>query len=103
MPKKPSKPRPVDDENQAAFNTMQRIVAKTEAHATPTYKLARVAVDPRKPEETKTVRVRVKDAAAVSLGRRGGLKGGKARAAKLSPQRRTEIARAAANKRWNSG
>lgn len=33
-----------------------------------------------------------KDPAAVALGRRGGLKGGKARAAKLTPERRKEIA-----------
>ncbi len=33
--------------------------------------------------------------AAVELGRLGGLKGGKARAEKLSPERRTEIARKA--------
>jgi hypothetical protein len=42
-----------------------------------------------------------KDQAAVSLGRRGGLKGGAARAASLTPQERTEIARKAAAKRWN--
>jgi hypothetical protein len=42
-----------------------------------------------------------KDAAAVSLGRRGGLKGGKARAAKMPPERRAEIARKAAKARWN--
>lgn len=41
-----------------------------------------------------------KDPAAVSLGRKGGLKGGKARAAKLSPERRSEIARKAAAARW---
>jgi hypothetical protein len=41
-----------------------------------------------------------KDAAAVSLGRRGGLKGGKARSAKMSPERRAEIARKAAKARW---
>ena len=41
-----------------------------------------------------------KDAAAVSLGRRGGLKGGKARAASMSPKRRAEIARKAAKARW---
>lgn len=41
-----------------------------------------------------------KDPAAVSLGRRGGLKGGKARAAKLTPEQRTEIAKKAAAKRW---
>jgi hypothetical protein len=38
---------------------------------------------------------------AVALGRRGGLKGGKARAEKLSPEKRTEIARLAAQKRWS--
>ncbi|MGP0094611.1 MAG: histone H1 [Xanthobacteraceae bacterium] len=41
-----------------------------------------------------------KDAAAVSLGRRGGLKGGKARAAKMTPERRAEIAKKAAQARW---
>lgn len=41
-----------------------------------------------------------KIAAAVELGRLGGLKGGKARAAKLTPERRAEIARAAAAARW---
>jgi hypothetical protein len=41
-----------------------------------------------------------KDAAAVSLGRRGGLKGGRARAAKMTPERRAEIARKAAKARW---
>jgi hypothetical protein len=42
-----------------------------------------------------------KDPAAVSLGRRGGLKGGRARAARLSPKQRTEIAKRAADKRWS--
>lgn len=42
-----------------------------------------------------------KDPAAVSLGRRGGLKGGKARAEKLSAKRRAEIARKAAATRWS--
>jgi len=41
-----------------------------------------------------------KDPAAVSLGRRGGLKGGRARADNLSSQKRSEIARRAANARW---
>lgn len=42
-----------------------------------------------------------KDPAAVSLGRRGGLKGGKARAAALTPEQRREIAKKAAAKRWH--
>ncbi len=37
---------------------------------------------------------------AQALGRLGGLKGGKARAEKLSPERRSEIARAAVQARW---
>ena len=42
-----------------------------------------------------------KNPAAVLLGRLGGLKGGKARAAKLSAERRKQIARKAANSRWS--
>lgn len=41
-----------------------------------------------------------KDPAAVALGRRGGLKGGKARAEKMSPERRSEIAKMASSARW---
>lgn len=37
---------------------------------------------------------------ARKLGRRGGLKGGKVRAEKLSAERKSEIARKAANARW---
>ncbi len=48
------------------------------------------------PEEAKPE----KNPAAVALGRLGGLKGGKARAAKLSAKRRAEIARKAAQSRW---
>jgi hypothetical protein len=43
---------------------------------------------------------REKLAAAVELGRLGGLKGGKARAAKLSAKRRKQIAKHAAQTRW---
>jgi hypothetical protein len=42
-----------------------------------------------------------KDPAAVALGRRGGLKGGKARAAKMTPEQRSEAARKAAAARWS--
>jgi hypothetical protein len=41
-----------------------------------------------------------KDPAAVALGRKGGLKGGKARAAKLSKAKRAAIAKKAAKARW---
>jgi hypothetical protein len=42
-----------------------------------------------------------KNAAAVALGRLGGKKGGKARAEKLDPERRHQIASAAARARWS--
>jgi len=41
-----------------------------------------------------------KNPAAVELGRLGGKKGGKARAAKLTAEERSEAARAAARARW---
>jgi len=52
---------------------------------------------PQKPEEPKTP----EQEAAALLGRRGGLKGGKARASKLSKKRRVEIARKGARARWS--
>ena len=42
----------------------------------------------------------VKNPAAVALGRLGGLKGGRARAERLAPERRVEIAKKAAMARW---
>ena len=41
-----------------------------------------------------------KNPAAVALGRLGGLKGGKARAEKLSSEQKSQIARKAAASRW---
>lgn len=41
-----------------------------------------------------------KDPIAVELGRRGGLKGGKARAAKMTKKQRSESAKKAARARW---
>ena len=43
-----------------------------------------------------------KNPAAVMLGRLGGLKGGKARAASLSAEQRSEIAKRAAMIRWRA-
>ena len=43
-----------------------------------------------------------KDPAAVSLGRKGGLKGGKARAAKMTKKQRTASAKKAAAARWGN-
>ncbi len=67
-----------DDVNQMAKKVVDRIIELTEG--------------PDKPE---------KNPAAVALGKLGGLKGGPARARKLSPKRRALIARAAAKARWS--
>lgn len=56
---------------------------------------ARVVAD-----ATGAPRPRRKNPAAVALGRRGGLKGGKARAEALTPEERSKIARKAAEARW---
>lgn len=50
--------------------------------------------------ENESLPERKKNPAAVQLGRLGGLKGGKARAAKLSAAKRSEIAKLAADSRW---
>ena len=42
-----------------------------------------------------------KNSAAVALGRMGGQRGGKARAAKLTPKQRSDAARRAAKARWS--
>lgn len=44
-----------------------------------------------------------RDLAAVMMGRLGGLKGGRARAEALSPEKRRAIARQAAAARWGKG
>jgi hypothetical protein len=51
---------------------------------------------------TKIKEVAAKNPAAVALGRLGGLKGGKARAKKLTPKKRAEIAQLAAAARWKN-
>jgi hypothetical protein len=51
-------------------------------------------VEDQKPDEGK-------DPAAVELGRKGGLKGGTARAKILTAERRSEIATKAAKVRWD--
>jgi hypothetical protein len=58
----------------------------------------RKGADPA-PESTSPAQP-VKNPHAQALGKLGGLKGGKARAAKLTPEQRAEIARKAAAARW---
>lgn len=77
MPDRSRKPKRPRDLNQLAKSIVDEATGQAEPE----------------PEDTR-------DPLAVELGRRGGLKGGKARAAKLTPEQRSEIARKAAAKRW---
>ena len=63
------------------------------------FQLARHVLDTVVPD---TSRPKEKNPAAVALGRLGGLKGGKARAEKLTAKKRAEIAKKAAKARWKT-
>lgn len=65
-----------------------------------TQQLARSVLDAIVPDAEPVAAKPEKNPAAVALGRLGGLKGGRARADKLSPAKRKAIAKAAAAKRW---
>lgn len=90
MPKRSSKKQPRDINQLAASIVNEATRDPDEVEQIVDSELGQ---PPQAPE-------REKDPAAVELGRRGGLKGGKARAAKLSPEERSRIAREAAQKRW---
>jgi len=78
MPERSSKKPPSDDENVAVKAAVDRVIEQTEDES---------------PEPKK-------NPAAVALGRLGGKKGGLARAAKLTPEERREIAKRGAEARW---
>ena len=75
MPKRSRKPTKSRDANEAAFDTIQQIIARTEGAGG-------------------------KDPLAVALGRRGGLKGGRARADSMTAAERSKSAKKAAKARW---
>jgi hypothetical protein len=85
MAERSSKARPRDP-NQLAYRIIQEATGQVPKYD-PTQEEAR-PVDPDKNPH------------AVALGRLGGLKGGVARAAKLTPKKRSQIAAKAAKKRW---
>lgn len=62
--------------------------------------IARSVLDDIVPDAEEKPSESEKNPAAVALGRLGGLKGGKARAEKLSPEQRADIAKKAAAARW---
>lgn len=65
-----------------------------------TNQLAKAIVDLATGEKTETVVEDPRNPHAVAIGRLGGLKGGKARAEKLSKAKRVKIAKKAAEARW---
>ncbi len=77
MPNRSRKPR-LPDPNVTAFNVIQVIAGEPQPAPVPDGK----------------------DPAAVSLGRKGGLKGGKARAAGMTKAQRVASAKKAAAARW---
>lgn len=82
MPKRSSKKRPRD------VNQLAKAVVDEATGGSP-----KVAEDDTPTDDGK-------NPAAVALGRLGGKKGGKARAAKLTKEQRSAIARKAARARW---
>ena len=66
-----------EDGTQSAFRVLQHVI-----------------------DQTEDGEVSHKNPAAVALGRKGGLASAKVRMKKISPERRSEIARKAANARW---
>jgi len=82
-PKRPKRPA---DFVQRAYQVFQEAIGEAPAQPVP--------VDPPPKAE------RTKDPAAVALGRKGGLKGGKARVSKMTKEQLSEAARNAANARW---
>ena len=91
MPKRSSKPS--SDPNRAAFDVVNRIAGGWYCPACEPSRLPPELRDHQFPHTCPK-------GAAAALGRLGGLKGGKARAEKLSPEERSEIGKAGAAARW---
>lgn len=83
-----------------ALVTYQRMPERSRKRPTDPNELAKQVVDEATGEAPKLDPDAGKDPAAVALGRKGGLKGGKARAASMTPEQRAEAARKAARARW---
>lgn len=82
MPKRSSKAKPKKSENEDELETASRVFSTFLESADPD--------------------AAARSAAAKALGRRGGLVGGKARAASLTPKKRAAIAKKAAKARWKA-
>lgn len=106
MPKRSS----TDDPNVSAFNIVREATGETpptgpDAFAALIREIAGAIEEGEAPESVAKrlwprIAEIVRSGAAAELGRKGGKKGGQARAKKLSAERKKEIARKAAEARW---
>ena len=64
------------------------------------FRIVQEATKETEPEQPQPKTTEGKNPNAVALGRLGGLKGGKARASKMTPEQRKELAQKAAKARW---
>lgn len=87
MPKRPGRP----DFNQQVHAIFERVAAGESVHD---------AQDAQEKPAAEVKPEREKDPAAVALGRRGGLKGGKARMEGLTAKQKTALGKKAAAARW---
>jgi len=87
MDKKPRKKKREHDFAVTAFRVVQEATKQTESGS----------------DETAQQSTEGKNPHAVALGRLGGLKGGKARASKLTSEQRRDISKRAASARWGKG
>jgi hypothetical protein len=83
-----AKKKPESDVNVTAFEILRAVTDEP-------------ADSPIKGKPAKKKELPKKNPAAVALGRLGGMKGGKARAKKLSAKQRKDIAKKAAKARWS--
>lgn len=106
MAKRPVKKKRQPDYQQVARKILDAVAPDAEpkvikpAKKPPAPKRKQDAADVERAEGEGMAQPQGKNPAAVELGRLGGLKGGKARAAKLSAAKRKAIAMKAASARW---
>jgi hypothetical protein len=81
---------------------LRRMPERSRKRPTDINELAKQLVDEATGEAPRVDPDEGKDPAAVALGRKGGLKGGKARAASMTPEQRSEAAKKAAAARWGA-
>jgi hypothetical protein len=93
--------QPLPPEIEAAWHEWSSCIQNVDQRALTLLRAAFEAGYSAKRSAKELQSVPKKRAAAITLGRLGGLKGGKARADSLTPEHRAEIARKAAQTRWN--